>query len=700
MTEYNSEVALREEVRPSNLGDDTVAKAKNSQIALLISRLTVSPELPSGRKMSAVLEAEAAPDVKTAVVMRVVFPEVADIDALPLYIDGGKRGDQLKHRPECIQSRRSVTLKAEEWMSFGSYFNAFPAGYWAEWTAVRTVLLTVKTKGIGSVIVYRSNATGVISQEEARQVEGSQELTFELPLTKFGDGGRYWFDLVAGSSELTLVEAAWSVPESDRRSSGTPSIAITTMNRPEFCTDVLTTLGQDPMMKELIDRVYVVDQGTKKVSDHKNYSAAAELLGDQLQVIEQANIGGSGGFSRGMYETATAGVSEYTLLLDDDILVDTESISRAVTFANFTKKETIVGGHMLHLSNRSVLLSFGEAIDPFYWGFSNANRDQLPNHNFADQNYRDCNWMHQRVDVGYNAWWMCLIPVSTIKKIGLSMPYFIKWDDAEYCLRARAHNVRTVSLPGAAVWHMDWTEKDDMVGWQAYYHARNRLISALLHSPFSPPLRLLRVSYALEVKHNVSMQYYTAEARLMALRDLLEGPDSLSETIHSRIGELRSLMSRYPDGDLSPSRDAYPAVVRKKPIKALTPPKMAGPAPVVLGKLALRGVSLASRQLLVPVKNEARTNPELVVSHRDNKWFNTGRFSSAIVTNSEGTGFWWYKRDPELSRRNIAEATKLYARLTWNWKKLSRQYKDALSEITSFESWERIFGIEARKPRD
>ena len=74
-------------------------------------------------------------------------------------------------------------------------------------------------------------------------------------------------------------------------------------------------------------------------------------------------------------------------------------------------------------------------------------------------------------------------------------------------LRLRA--ISTVSFPGAGVWHVSWTDKDDSVGWQAYYHERNRLITALLHSPFDKGGRVLLESLFLDVKHTLSMQYYT-----------------------------------------------------------------------------------------------------------------------------------------------------------------------------------------------
>ena len=63
------------------------------------------------------------------------------------------------------------------------------------------------------------------------------------------------------------------------------------------------------------------------------------------------------------------------------------------------------------------------------------------------------------------------------------MPLFIKWDDSEFGLRAKQAGYPTVSFPGAAVWHVPWTDKNDALDWQSYFHQRNRFIAALLHSP-------------------------------------------------------------------------------------------------------------------------------------------------------------------------------------------------------------------------
>ena len=53
-------------------------------------------------------------------------------------------------------------------------------------------------------------------------------------------------------------------------------------------------------------------------------------LGSKLRVIEQPNLGGSGGFSRAMSEAVSRGDSDYVLLLDDDVVCELEGILRAV----------------------------------------------------------------------------------------------------------------------------------------------------------------------------------------------------------------------------------------------------------------------------------------------------------------------------------------------------------------------------------
>ncbi|MBX6769763.1 MAG: glycosyltransferase family 2 protein, partial [Actinomadura rubrobrunea] len=199
--------------------------------------------------------------------------------------------------------RRSVVVPGGRRVSFLTYFNAFPASYWRRWTALDEVILRIRVRGDVKILVYRSNSKGHSQRLEAVDVRSTatEERRFRLPLKPFVDGGWYWFELVATQGPAVLEAAEWcaetDVPQ------GRTSVGITTYNRPDFCVQQLLALGKATDVLEVIDEIFVIDQGTDRVEDHPDYADAAKALEGKLRIIDQGNLGGSGGFARAMDET-------------------------------------------------------------------------------------------------------------------------------------------------------------------------------------------------------------------------------------------------------------------------------------------------------------------------------------------------------------------------------------------------------------
>src|SRR5260370_34073601 len=105
---------------------------------------------------------------------------------------------------------------------------------------------------------------------------------------------------------------------------------------------------------------------------------------------------------------------------------------------------------------------------------------------------------------------MCLIRTQITRERGLALPVFIKWDDAECGVRAGDRGYPTVSMPGVAAWQAPWTDKTDAQDWQSYYHLRNRLVAALLHSQQRRGGGLLSECLERQLQNLLSMQYSTA----------------------------------------------------------------------------------------------------------------------------------------------------------------------------------------------
>lgn len=648
--------------------------------------------------------------------MRQIMPLDRDLEVMALYVDledarldedkyvvGGSEGAKALNATQIRQpsgagrrvaaeqlvDRTTFKVLPGQSVSFGSVFNGFPASYWRRWTIVDEVRLEVTLAGRGGqVIVNKSLANGNSQRIDAAVVEGdgAETFTFDLPLNSFVDGGWLWYDVIAADAPVT-VTARWSaeVPE-DRAAHGTVDMAITTMNRPDWCARLLQQLGDDDLA-DYLDTVFVMEQGTKLVVDDAEYPAAQKALGDKLRIIQQANLGGSGGYARGQLESVRKGTATYALMMDDDVICEPEGIVRQVTFGDLARRPTIVGGMMFNIYSRSRLHSFGEIVQPwrFLWM---TPKDAYSQWDFATRNIRSARWLHKRWDADYTGWFSCLIPRVVMEEIGLSLPVFIKWDDSEYGLRARAAGYPTVTLPGAAVWHVPWTDKNDALDWQSYFHHRNRLIAALIHSPFKRGGRLLRESLNNQIAHIVAMQYSTAELRLQAMEDVLQGPAHLHEMLPTRLAEVNALRKQFSDAVLVADRDELP------PVRGAKLAKGKGISEVPSRKSQLLSAAKAPLRQLVKPRDLSREFPEAEVPALDAKWYQLARFDSAIVSMNDGTAAALYRRDPELFREQMKRTVQLHERFRREWPALAQAYRDQLGEITSQEAWARTFGIE------
>jgi galactofuranosylgalactofuranosylrhamnosyl-N-acetylglucosaminyl-diphospho-decaprenol beta-1,5/1,6-galactofuranosyltransferase len=617
---------------------------------------------------------------------RVILPRAGDpLDVRALYLDEDK-GNVRRTRP---LSRTSAALAAQSSLSFATYFNAFPASYWRHWTTLRTVELRLVLEGECRVDVYRSQASGVQVHVCGEVVSGSgpTPLLISLELAPFVDGGWYWFDLTT-DTEVTLHEAGWYAPV-DAPGRTAISVGICTFNRPGDCVNALYALGEDDDLRAGLAAVWVADQGEAKVRDDPHFAEAAERLGERLHVVDQPNLGGSGGFSRVMYESLRHTDCEQLLLLDDDILIEPDSLLRAAVFSRFAERPTIVGGQMLSLTARSVLHTMGEVVDRDVFMWRNAPNVKY-GHDFKKYPLRHSTKslnLHRRIDVDYNGWWMCLIPRAVAERTGLPLPLFIKWDDSEYGLRAGRLGFPTATLPGAAIWHMSWDGKDDAVDWQAYFHLRNRLVVAALHSPHRRLGGLIKHSLKDTLKHLLSLQYSTVALRQLAIEDFAKGPAALFESLPTALSRVRMVRGEFSDAKVlaSPRELPLPSMSTTKAERFLKVPT----SPVTIGRRLTEGLV----HNLMPAKREHHSRPQLNVARQDALWFLMSRLDGATVGTADGRGVAFRKRDPKLFWGLLKASLISHAKLAREFPRLRRTYRDAAPMLTGAEQWEKVFGI-------
>lgn len=607
-------------------------------------------------------------------------------------------------------SRHTITLPAGASYSSGSYYNAFQAAYWAHWTNVKTVTLTGMAKGTGTVRVLVSDSKAKVTELVSIPVNDGQ-FSFTTSIEGMDEGGCLWFEAMASADgPLTLSDAAWGTDASEPRH-GTISMAITTMNKPEWCIRQFNVLA-DAGNLDLIDAVYVIDQGTRLVQDEPGFAEASSRLDGRLHIIRQRNIGGSGGFARGMAEVSQRNDSGYALLLDDDTVLEPESIARALAFANHCERPTIVGGNMLFLTEPTRICAMAETFnrDKIFWEPTPGSPKfaDLANSSFIETPY-----LHQRWDADYNAWWMCLIPVETIRKIGLAYPFFIKNDDVEYGVRAQMAGYPTVTVPGVCLWHQSWVDKDDILDWQAYFHVRNKLIMGLLYSRHPWGGMLLPLMMRASLSATVKMRYSAVKLHRMAVADVLQGAEYIGDILESRLPEIRQARGQEQDAQTLPL-DQLPDTLRVHSETELVSVDDSRHA------LAHAFASLPRRNRrtvidgyvepmkvwwLVEDKDSAddahdaeRAVPgtdfdvlTLVADEPSKHWRAMARMDSAVAVNREnGTGVLLVRR-PWKAFTGLVNVAVSYARLGFRWRKYQSAYRKAFAEMVSPQWWHRYF---------
>ena len=116
-------------------------------------------------------------------------------------------------------------------------------------------------------------------------------------------------------------------------------------------------------MDEVIGAVIVPTRAPTRHATIRTSRPRRHRLGDRLSIHDQPNLGGSGGYSRVMYEALKNTDCEQILFMDDDIRIEPDSILRALALNRFAKSPTLIGGQMLNLQEPSHLHVMGEVVD-------------------------------------------------------------------------------------------------------------------------------------------------------------------------------------------------------------------------------------------------------------------------------------------------------------------------------------------------
>jgi galactofuranosylgalactofuranosylrhamnosyl-N-acetylglucosaminyl-diphospho-decaprenol beta-1,5/1,6-galactofuranosyltransferase len=607
------------------------------------------------------LTEHSAPD--RLVVARGLFtgPSVRVVDEMYARIRRGKA-----HR-----ERYAVHLEKGATVDTNTYFGRLPASYFQRWTTATEVQLkcVFRASGPARLVLCGSDMHGGDRTIASTEVDGTGTAVLSAPLDAYVDGGALWMECTAVGGSVTITDVEWNVsaPPTIRPA----AIVICTFNRADDCANTIAAVAGDKTLLAGIDAVYVVDQGTDTVDTRPLFNDVSAQLGEKLAYLRQPNLGGAGGFSRGMYEVSSIADHANVILMDDDILCEPEAILRLNAFANLTPKPTVIGAQMLYLKNMRRLHVGAEKTQMPRLRAGRWAANALQNEDMTKQR------QHKRVDAEYNAWWSCLIPSEVVAAVGLPLPMFFQWDDIEYGLRAADAGFTTVTLPNAGVWHADfhWKDRDEFM---RYFSVRNSLITHALHG--SIDTRVTGRWLAREITEAlVSMQYGMAYTMIRGLEDFMAGPGILQDGGRAALSAIREERKEFPETAVTPAAKIG-ELTDRTPL--ITPTGFKPRKERINLVLAKRAVyQWLGRTIPGPV----------AISAEDNQWWHVSLFDSAVVTDASQTGVRIRRRDKQKLKALTLRMRQALKRFEDTAPAVQNRYREALPELVSRENWARLF---------
>lgn len=439
------------------------------------------------------------------------------------------------------------------------------------------------------------------------------------------------------------------------------AIAICTYRREKYVERNVNNLKAEfkvnPLLKDAFD-VIVVDNGqTLTLEEDEN-----------VRVVKNKNLGGSGGFTRGIMETYLAGKYTHFLLQDDDIVFDPKMLEKVLAYVEYAKNEKLaVGAAMISLDKPTIQHEMGSRWrDTYIWPNGRGYDLSLPIDVLRNE---------EQKKTTYNAWWFMCEPVSVVDEYGLPLPLFIKGDDIEYSLRT-AKEIMTIN--GLGVWHESFDSKYS--GELEYYVKRNELIVSALYGKHKVMHDNLRKLFRGVAKEIIFQRYVVADFVLEGFKDFLKGPKYLMDLDGEKMHQSLRARAIKQVGKEELKKQGYD-------VDEMTP--FAPPTHAYFTKMVtLNGY-------LIPYcfynKKEAKEGRLVPLTKTKPKYFFKCR-TAVQYDKATDRGFVTHQKKGMILKYGF-KVLGMGIRLLFEFGTVKRKFKKAMPSLTSFENWNKLLGL-------
>lgn len=415
---------------------------------------------------------------------------------------------------------------------FTTYFNALSVQKLSKYTTATDFTLHIEIKGAAATVSQTkayplSSKSEVVESSSVSVPAGDTWTSVDIPLDVDKNLVLAGFQ-IATRGPIHLRNGYYMLSLSTEPRTIDLAVATTTFKKEAYITRNIELVKNEILGSD----EDIAKHFTMHVVDNGRTLDATALSDEHVHVYPNDNVGGAGGFARGMIAAMEQPVpATNVLLMDDDVEVSPESLKRTYKLLQILKPEyyeAFISGAMLSYEEIQDQWEDTGFIDPAV-GNCRPAKPPLCLTKFPDVIYNEVFKLPDEVKDAkqYAAWWYCCIPVSMIKRNGLPLPFFVRYDDVEYGIRS--HPI-LITMNGLGIWHSNFHIRYNSAV-ERYQTVRNGMI-AQCTTGIAPDLDVLvkqmRKDMYLELK---KFNYADAELVLKGFEDFLRGPSFISQPV-------------------------------------------------------------------------------------------------------------------------------------------------------------------------
>lgn len=428
------------------------------------------------------------------------------------------RGERLRYDPP----KSSFSLGNGQFAEFFTYFNAVSYGKWKRYTKAQKISLCIRAKGEFIIQLFGHYCDGAGIKKEfypSRRLHLKEYRDIEIEIPSDAQASVVGFQIQAVRN-FSMQSGCWyAYTEAEDIREVKIAIVSTTFKKESYIKKNVETMERELFYssEKCRDRFrfLIVDNGRTLDPDDFN--------SEYITVFPNPNVGGAGGFTRGMIEaTHSEWNPTHILLLDDDVTMLPESFLRTYALLSLIKeeyKDYFVGGAMLRRQQMNEQYEdVGRVLDKGYFG-----------------PVKQTMYLHQWDQVllneeerpmpknTYASWWYCCFPVSQLGENDLPLPVFIRCDDVDFSIR---HKAKVITMNGIFVWHDEFKQKFS-AAMEFYMVVRNSLITQAIDGIYQDVDFIGHIMDLFDERIN-AFSYDDCELLLDAVEDYLKGPEFIS----------------------------------------------------------------------------------------------------------------------------------------------------------------------------